>query len=222
MPIIVYDIIALALIAYFACSGYRTGFFLTLCNCIATIVAFAGALFIVGQLAQPLADILSPVLQMPIEAFLEGQLESTLTSDLSAVVAELHDSAILGGFVEQMDLNVQSSVSAISIIVAQFVALQIARIVLFLAGFFVVMMLWFTVSRTLNLAFRLPILSGVNALAGLGVGLVQGLLMVFLLIWVLQRGILTAAELESTYLLTFFLGTSPIALLESAVNAFQG
>lgn len=218
MPIVVYDIIAALILAYCAYTGYKTGFFLTLCNCVATLVAFAGAIFIAIQFSQAIADVVAILLQAPIEFFLESQLEAAMTSDMAALLAHLEDTALLGGFVEQMNLETQATVSAMATSIAAFVALQLTRILLFLASFILLLICWSILSRTLNLAFKLPILSGVNALAGLGVGLIQGVLIVFVVVWVLDHGILTSAELETTYLLHYFQGLNPVTLMETAMS----
>ncbi len=207
MPIILYDVIALLLLLFFAISGYNKGFFLTLCNFIASFVAFLGALYLTANFAQPMADIVSPLLQAPIESLLGSSL------DLSA----LESSPFWGGFLDRMDVNVQSSLTTIVDSLADFVALQLTRIALFLIAFLVIISLWFIVSRTLNLAFSLPILSSLNSAAGLVIGLVQGVLMIFVLAWVLNCGILSTAELEGTFLLSHFVESTPLAMAEELV-----
>lgn len=209
MPIILYDVIALLLLLFFAISGYNKGFFLTLCNFVATFVAFLGALYLTAHFAQPIADIVSPLLQAPIESL----LGSSLSTDLSA----LETSPFWGGFLDRMDVNVQSSLAVIADSIADFVALQLTRIALFLIAFLVIISLWFIVSRTLNLAFSLPILSNLNSAAGLVIGLVQGVLIIFVLAWVLNCGILSTAELEETFLLSHFVGSTPLAMAEELV-----
>ncbi len=218
MPILVYDIIAALILAYCIYRGYTVGLFMTLCNCAATLVAFTGALFVAVTFSQALADIVAALIQAPIEFFLESQLEGIMTSDVAAVVENLQETAFLGGFIEQMNLEAQSSISAVAASISAFMALQISRIVLFLLSFILLLMVWAFVSNTLNLAFKLPILSSANALAGLAAGLLQGALIVFVLVWVLDHGILTTAEIETTYLLHFFQGLNPVTILEEIMT----
>ena len=66
----------------------------------------------------------------------------------------------------------------------------------------------------INLVLRLPVLSGVNTLGGALLGLLEGMMVVWLLIWLAPRlGI--ALPAENTYLLHFFMTVGPMGLLSS-------
>ena len=66
----------------------------------------------------------------------------------------------------------------------------------------------------INLVLRLPVLFSVNTFGGALLGLLEGMMVVWLLIWLAPRlGI--ALPAENTYLLHFFMTVGPMGLLSS-------
>lgn len=87
----------------------------------------------------------------------------------------------------------------------------VVHAVLFLLAFVLILILWHILARVLNLISKLPVLKTMNKLGGFVFGVLQGLLVVFLCIWVL-RLLMTAcvvtipeAVIEESILLKFFL-----------------
>ena len=70
------------------------------------------------------------------------------------------------------------------------------------------------VSHLLDLAFRLPVLNTLNRLGGGAFGLLKGVLVVFVLVWLMRCFALLPAqeELAQTTLLRFFANTNPLTL----------
>lgn len=69
-------------------------------------------------------------------------------------------------------------------------------------------------SLGISMLLRLPLLSSVNTLGGALLGLLEGMMVVWLLIWLAPRlGI--ALPAENTYLLHFFMTVGPMGLLSS-------
>ena len=66
-------------------------------------------------------------------------------------------------------------------------------------------------SRVLDLAFRLPVLSTLNHWSGAAVGLGKGCVLLFIACW-LFRGLFPAEAVEQSVLLRFFCGAGPLAL----------
>ena len=99
--------------------------------------------------------------------------------------------------------------------VAGTLALSIARVILFVAGFVVVLLLWHLLARLLDLVAKLPVLEQANTLGGALLGLLKGSIFFFLGGWVLRSiGQPIPEELvQETYLLRFFLRVNPIALI---------
>lgn len=237
----VYDLIILAVLAYFAWRGWRRGLILTLCGLLAIFVAFIGANLATNALAQPMSRLIQPSLETGIHRILvenigasasQSPTQTLPASDSSAaqalddLIAQLHlddvlsameDSALLKNFVTSVQEAVHSGMVDVAgnaaHSVANYLALQLARTVLFAVSFCVVLLLWTLVSHSLNLAFKLPGLNLINKSAGGVLGLLKGALIVFILVW-LFKGLLFPQEMvEQTAVLKFFCNNSPLSLL---------
>ena len=95
--------------------------------------------------------------------------------------------------------------------VADYLALELTRMFLFLVSFALVLLLWLLLSRVLDLAFRLPVLSTLNHWSGAAVGLGKGCVLLFIACW-LFRGLFPTEAVEQSVLLRFFCGAGPLAL----------
>lgn len=91
--------------------------------------------------------------------------------------------------VEEQVLEVTTTAAAA---VAAYLAQLVANALLFGASFLLILLVWFLVSRALDLTFRLPILSAVNTVGGLLIGLVKGILLMLVVVWLARlAGFLT-------------------------------
>ena len=237
MTYLIFDLAIAAVLVLFTLMGRKRGFVLTLCGLLAVFVAFIGGAFLsdlmapqVGRLIQPMVEehvtrALQEVVnesqwsleasaasvaldglgqvapQLPVEQALAA-LEGT---DIYRVFGDALKNALNEGL-----LNVTSSAAGA---IAGYVAQEVARVVLFLICFVVVLATWTLLSHALDLAFRLPVLSSVNAMMGGVVGLLKGVLVVFIAAWLLKGSVIPQAAQEQTYLLKFFCENSPLSLL---------
>lgn len=237
MTYLIFDLAIAAVLVLFTLMGRKRGFVLTLCGLLAVFVAFIGGAFLsdlmapqVGRLIQPMVEehvtrALQEVVnesqwsveasaasvaldglgrvapQLPVEQALAA-LEGT---DIYRVFGDALKNALNEGL-----LNVTSSAAGA---IAGYVAQEVARVVLFLICFVVVLATWTLLSHALDLAFRLPVLSSVNAMMGGVVGLLKGALVVFIAVWLLKGSVIPQAAQEQTYLLKFFCENSPLSLL---------
>ena len=110
----------------------------------------------------------------------------------------------------------ETSVSVLSA-VTQNLLRSVMHTVLFLLSFLVLSLLLRLVTRILNLAMKLPGLNLLNALGGAVVGLAQGMLLLFLLFWALDRfGVRFSAQtIGDTWILQFFVTNGPLGFLSS-------
>ena len=72
---------------------------------------------------------------------------------------------------------------------------------LFLASFALVLLLWLLLSRVLDLAFKLPVLSTLNRWSGGVLGLCEGVVLVVIVGMLLKGGVLPEEVVENSYLL---------------------
>ena len=97
---------------------------------------------------------------------------------------------------------------------AEYVAIQVTKMVLFLLCFVLILAGWFVLSHALDLAFKLPVLSTLNQWSGAAIGLVKGGVLLFIACW-LFRGLLPQEAIDQSVLLRFFCTTNPFSLLSS-------
>ena len=228
MSYIVYDIGIAAVLLLFVWLGYRKGLVLTLCSLLAVFVALIGASFLSNALAEPVAKAIEPAVASSIHDtvtsyYQRSPAENTSTEEadwlaqlpLEELLEPLKDSKFFQGFAETFQKAVDDKAADIVTHAAQalahFVAVQIARIVIFAVAFFAVLIAWFFLSHALDLVAKLPVLSTVNAWGGGAVGLVKGALIVYIAVWLLRGSYIPPAAIEGSYLLKFFASAIPLS-----------
>jgi len=89
--------------------------------------------------------------------------------------------------------------------------------ILYILSFLALMLLLHVLLKAMDLVLKLPGLHLLNTLGGSIAGAVQGMLVLFLAVWVLRRfGVSFDAELlAETYILKFFTTHTPVSLLLS-------
>ena len=228
MTYLVYDLIVVALLLFFLWRGYRKGFVMTLCSFLAIFVAFIGASMVSNALAEPVTQTIRPLVEESIYRLLEEQqvevnVSSLLNSGmmgeiqipLEEALTALKESSVYKGFADTIQEAVESGMVAAganaAIVVVDYIARQVARGFLFVVSFGLIMILWSFMSRTLDLAFRLPVLSTLNRWCGGVLGLLKGGLIVFILCWLLKGSYLPQDAIQNSYLLNLFCTVSPLA-----------
>ena len=88
---------------------------------------------------------------------------------------------------------------------ATYLSQLLARIALFAIGFVVILLVWFLISRALDLAFKLPILNVINTAGGAVFGLVKAAIVIIILVWIAQMFDWIAADPPSPVLSLFTL-----------------
>ena len=192
----IFDIIIIALLAFFAWRGAVKGLVLSLCGLAAVFVAFFGAQFLSEQFCEPVGNILRPIIIQTVRgAAAEPEVdpddpEDTYTVD--ELLASIQEKGLFEGFSDFLEQGVANdtvtgyaSLSPMDAL-AGYLAKAIARALLFGVVFFGGLLAWFLLSHALDLAFKLPILAEVNLAGGLVVGLVKGGLLAVVLVWLGQ------------------------------------
>ncbi len=229
MNYIIYDLIIAAVLLFFFWLGYRKGFVLTLCSLLAVFVALIGASILSNALAEPVAKAIEPVVANSIhdtvssyyqrapEVGASSRDEADWLAQLPVdeLLEPLKESKAFKGFADAFQKAVDDKAADIVTHAAQelahFVAVQIARMVIFAVAFVAVLIAWFFISHALDLVAKLPVLNTVNAWGGGAVGLVKGALIVFIAVWLLTDSYISPAAVESSYLLKFFATVSPLS-----------
>ena len=224
---LLFDLIVLAVLVIFTLRGAWRGLVLSLCSLLAVVVAFAGASFLARTVSPMVAQALEPRFAAAIETRLEDALEqrvaegeqAVLTTEdvpLEGVLDILRDMGLYQNLIGAVDRAVEQGVAEIAASAAAGGGgAVVAYLVLFLAGFLLLLAAWTLVSRALDLVARLPGLHFLNKTLGGLFGLIQGCILLFVAAWLIQfSGHLIPEEtVEQTRLLRFFMDTNPFALL---------
>lgn len=228
MTYLVYDLAVLAILLFFVWLGARRGLVLTLCSLLAVFVALIGASFLSDALAEPVAKAIEPAVARSIHDQVSSYWQRTPEADSSAgeeddwlsqlpleeLLEPLRESRFFQGYVETFQQAVDDGVARIVTHAAQalarYVAVQIARTVIFVLAFFAILMAWWFLSHALDLVARLPVLSTVNRWGGGIAGFVKGALVLFIAGWLL-KGSLPPEAVRQTVLLKFFCTVSPLS-----------
>lgn len=231
-PVII-DIVVAAVLLGFAAWGAHRGLFRTAAGLVIVVAALVGA----GIVANTLTPMASMALQPVIEKHVESRIDKALSGEGSVRAQEpslnrekqdagsmsLDDLLDLLGIdadaaehiLEKAKEQMRDTGADILTAVIQSVAESILHAVLFLLSFVVILVALKLAARVLDLALKLPGLHAANALGGAAVGLVEGVLAVFLAIWVMRRlGVsFDTTVVEETYLLSFFTTHTPLSAL---------
>lgn len=230
---LIFDLILVAVLIFFAVRGARRGLVLSLCGLVAVLVAFAGAGIAARVLSPVVADFLEPRFAQAIEAQLNESIQHTEYISDQGGVATLPEEVPLGGVLEALremgfyetlidsidqavEAGMYQAAASAAAQVAAAIAQSVAYLILFLLGFVLILLVWWLISQALDLVARLPGLHTLNKTFGALLGLVQACILLFVTAWLLQfLGILLPREaVEQTYLLKFFMSTNPFALLD--------
>lgn len=217
MDPILYDIIAAAVLLLALWQGYRKGFVLTLCGCLAFFVALIGGSMLASALAEPVSQLILPLVQNRLTAAVTAQSSAAVDSvTLPALLDALRTSQFYKQFVSAVESAVNAGVIAatgnIVHAAASYIALRLAWGVLFLLSFVVVLVAWTPLSRALDLACKLPVLSTLNCWSGAAVGLVKGAIIVYAAAWLLKDSLLTPEVAAQTHLVSIFYAYIPMPL----------
>ena len=232
MEFLIFDLIVAIVLIVSVVQGYRKGFVLTLCGFLAVFVAFIGASILSDALAGPVSRAITPAVESGIQDTIgsyyqytpplsEGSTqEDSFFQDLplEEALAALEVSALYRTLTQNFQQAVESGVETVAAnavqALAEYVAAQLTRMVLFLLSFVIILAGWFVLSHALDLAFRLPVLSTLNQWSGAVIGLIKGGVLLFIACW-LFRGLIPQEAVDQSVLLRFFCTTNPFVLIAS-------
>lgn len=235
MGFFIFDLIVLIVLILAVVQGYWKGFVLTLCGFLAVFVAFIGASILSDALAGPVSQAITPAIESgiqdtvgsyyqytpPVEDSGDGSTPGDAFFDelpLEDVLAALQDSSLYRSLTQNFQQAVEDGVETVAAnavrALAEYVAVQLTRTVLFLLCFVLILAGWFVLSHALDLAFKLPVLSTLNQWSGAAVGLVKGGVLLFIACW-LFRGLIPQEAVDQSILLRFFCTTNPFLLIAS-------
>lgn len=177
-------------VAFFGARAVAVNFATPVANIIRPSIQLTIDKVLTGQTPETVPESSQPSSSTPSETPGEGQDDPTVHShdfSLEQILTLLDESGLFPGLrdylaeaIEEKALEVTTTASAA---VSAYLAQLAATALLFGLSFVLILLIWFLVSRALDLAFKLPILSAVNTLGGLLLGLIKAILMVLVLVW---------------------------------------
>lgn len=193
--------------------GWRQGFVQALTRIIVVVAALLLAGWIAGKLADPAAKWLEPMLTERLEQRLTKQGNTNDAGEMLAAFGFEGDT--LSELVDRAAEKAQQAGETLLSAVVSTALRSAAYAVVYVVSFLLLLVVLRLVLAPLHLFTRLPVVHGVNALMGGVLGLVKGMLLVFLAVWVLQKLQLfvTPELVNKTVLLKFFAQNSPIDLI---------
>lgn len=220
-PYLICDAVIAVLLALAIFRGGKRGFILSLCSLAAVFVAFGGAMWAANGLSPRVEEVLEPRIETAITEKLNQQLESSLGTDAYDVSGDsevstdqalnaLKSSSLYRFAAEKAEdalaSTSQTTIHSIASAVATAVVTAVVRPLIFIAAFFLILLLWTIFSHFLNLADHLPVLHGLNHFLGGIVGLATGILLITLGCFLLRFfGFFDDSQaLGQTYLFRFF------------------
>lgn len=231
MPAILIDVILVAVLLFFTLRGAKKGFVLTLCSLVAVLVAIIGANILADMLTPKVAEAIQPKLEQVITEQLNeaiGQMDffqmdslppTAEDIPLSGVLEVLRENELykqfLSGIEDALNEGAAATAASAASRVAAAVAAQLARGLIFIIGFLVVLLAWTLLSHALDLVAKLPVLNSLNSGLGGVIGLVKGVVIAYIAVWALYSltGYVTQEMMEQTYLFRFLALHSPMELL---------
>lgn len=217
----IFDIVIVALLAFFAWRGASKGLILSLCGLAAVFVAFFAAQFVSDKFCAPVANIIRPIIAqsfrdvipepepVPTEPEADGNAAPPGYPPLNEILASIQEEGLFQGFSAFLEEGVENNevekgplTSPIDAL-ASYLAKGIAKTLLFALVFLGVQLGWFLASHALDLAFKLPILSEVNLAGGLILGFAKGVLLIIVLVWLGQLSGVVPAEPDTPILSLF-------------------
>ena len=230
-PVII-DAVAVAILAFFVLWGAHQGLLRSLAGLLTIVVALVGAGLIAGALADSAARLAGPL----VEERIRTQVDEAITAQASQKV-EMPELDVEGGDEEfdiqdllalmGLDQDVRDSLTeeiqekavdagtTIAAAVVESVVRSVLYGVVFLLSFLALTVLLKLALRALDLVLKLPGLHLLNTLGGGAAGLIQGVLLAFLAIWIARRlGVSFETEtVAQTHILHFFTTNTPLSAL---------
>ena len=208
------DVVIAAALVLAVVVGAHKGLVKSLAGVVIVVGAFIGASFVANAFAEPVAEWLGPVIEENMMEKLTGQE----TADAESLLESLHFSGErLQQMVDEVMGKVKETGADLLSAVTDSVAHSVAYAGVYLVAFLALLVLLWLLMKPVELVVKLPLLRTVNAVGGGALGLVWGALLVFLVVWLLQRFdiLLTPDMVEDSALLRFFATNSPLSLLTS-------
>ena len=220
---VIIDIVIVLVLVGFTAYGAKRGLFQSLAGLVIVVVALFGAAIVAGTFAKPVAKVAAPLVEKYFAEQIQDVLDETwqdVENEITEVVSGLPEDGFLSGVMENVGTALEgatdSAAEAVSAAVERLVE-SFAYGLLFILAFILLLILLRVLCAAMGLLTKLPGVHGLNALGGAAFGLAEGVLLVFLVVFMLRNlGVsLDTAALQEAHILRIFRENTPISILMS-------
>ncbi len=218
---VIIDIVLAALLLGAVIFGAVRGLYRSVAGLLVLVLALAGAAWLTETCAAGVEDCVRPVLTERMEALVSeavaGQLDQTggfseteLFSSAEALLQRFGWEGDLGETVQQSTADaIRGAEAALAAALLESLLPAVVRTALQAVFFLLLLLVLWLVSRLIRPLFeRLPVIRQCNSLLGAAAGLIQGILLIWLILWFARKtGFLAEKEelLAGTRLLGLFM-----------------
>ncbi len=215
MGYLIYDGIVLAILGFALWRGWHKGLLLSLCGLAVVVVSFLCAGFLADTLDDSLADSLTPMFTQRIEEQFSGETQPGDDAPPQSLADTLRE---MGGLYAAAADTLDDAADAVGDEVqaaAHAVAARSVYILVFALSFLLWVIVRTLLLRGLDLVAKLPGLNFCNQLGGGVIGLVKGVIILYVVVACLRlfSGLITPEVEENTVVLKFFLRFDPFSFL---------
>lgn len=228
-------IIAVVLLAG-ALIGWKRGLFKSLMGLAVVVLALIGSVVVADMLTEPITDFVAPKVEDAVVSQFSDALDRSMGSDSPDAQAGLSEmleqygvrgdilkplwdsvaSSVFGAISAAKENTVDAFRGSISASIRTLVS-GVVHAVLVLVLYVVLLVVLKLLARALDHVFDLPVLSTVNNLGGAAIGLIEAVLLLYVVVFIGSHlGVkLITDHADDTYLLPIFLNHSPVELISS-------
>lgn len=225
-PVII-DIILAAVLLITAILGWYRGLFRAAAGFVIIIISLVGAGIFAQTYSEAAAQRLTPFIEEHVSNRIEkatqeqqGALVEGTLSEVPEQLAKLLESI---GLDEETIRSLAASLQGAALennaalvnAATEKLTASVLYGILFLLSFLFLWVALHLVAHLIDLILKLPLLHGANAFGGMLVGLAEGVLLIWLALWLAPRlGYFISADFAAqTYILRYLLAYSPMSLL---------
>ena len=227
---VIMDAIVVIILMVAVIYGAKRGLLQSLAGLVIVVMALAGAGIAAGTFTEPVSDFVAPMVESKVAEKLEtaieeqlGEVEWNLFEETGAdsnqigMLLELLglDREVRESLTERAETAIRDTGATVASAVVQSLVRTVVHGMLFVLTFLLLLLLLKVLLEAMNLVLKLPGLRGLNALGGAAIGLVEGVLLLFLAIWVARRlGVsFETVPLSEAHILQIFTTNTPLGLL---------
>ena len=224
VPVIIDAVVVLILVG-FTIFGARRGLLQTLAGLVIVVAALVGAGMIAATFSGPAAKLAAPLIEKQIEKKIDAAIAESAPAESSPAAEDSQleellsllglDTVVRDSMVEKAKDTVRDTGVSVAAAVVTSIAQSIIYGVLYILSFVALSVLLHVLFKAMGLLTKLPGIHGLNALGGGLLGLIEGVLLLFLAVWAARRlGVSFEAQpFADAHILAVFTTHTPLSVL---------